>query len=321
MSTILGQGDFRYLELPDWGRLPDGWSYREVAGVAIDSRDNVFVFNRGRHPVIVFDKDGNFLRSFGEDVITRAHGIDIGPDDTIYLTDDESHSVKVYDVEGRPRFTIGLPGQRSPYMSGLPFHLCTHTALSPQGEIYVADGYGNARVHKYSPDGRLMFSWGEPGTDPGQFNIVHNICTDDAGYVYVADRENHRIQVFAPDGRFETQWHNLHRPCGLTMTGGSHALCYIGELGPAMDVNRKVPNIGPRLSIAAPDGRVLARIGETPGGETPGRFVAPHGVAVDSHGDIYVGEVSATVLAVAGDLIAEPRAPRSLRKLVKLPAE
>ena len=82
---------------------------------------------------------------------------------------------------------------------------CTHTALSPQGDIYVSDGYANARVHKYSPDGKLLFSWGEPGTDPGQFNLVHNIACDDEGWVYVADRENHRVQVFDSNGKYETQ--------------------------------------------------------------------------------------------------------------------
>ena len=117
-------------------------------------------------------------------------------------------------------------------MSGEPFHRCTHTALSPKGEIYVSDGYGNARVHKYSPDGKLLMSWGEPGTDPGEFNIVHNICTDADGWVYVADRENHRVQVFDGNGKYETQWNNLHRPCGLYMDYTRHPVCYIGELGP-----------------------------------------------------------------------------------------
>ena len=106
-------------------------------------------------------------------------------------------------------------------MSGKPFHRCTHTALSPRGEIYVTDGYGNARVHKYSPDGKLLLSWGEPGTDPGQFNIVHNIVTDAEGWVYVADRENHRVQVFDGNGKYETQWINMHRPCGLYCCRGS----------------------------------------------------------------------------------------------------
>ena len=155
---------------------------------------------------------------------------------------------------------IGVPGKPAPYMSGEPFHRCTHTALSPEGDIYVSDGYGNARVHKYSPDGKLLFSWGEPGTDPGQFNIVHNICTDADGWVYVADRENHRVQVFDGNGKYEAQWNNLHRPCGLYMPHGRHPVCYIGELGPGMGVNRNSPNLGPRVSIVDNQGKLLSRI-------------------------------------------------------------
>ena len=178
-------------------------------------------------------------------------------------------------------------------MAGEPFHRCTHTALSPDGSIFVSDGYGNARVHKYSPDGKLITSWGEPGTDPGQFNIVHNIVADEDGWVYVADWENHRVQVFNSDGKYETQWNNMHRPCGLFMPRGRCQHCYIGELGPGMEVNRFVPNIGPRISIYTHEGDLLTRLGSPEGvGAGPGRFYSPHGIAVDSRGDIYIGEVS-----------------------------
>ena len=319
MTSILGAGEFRYEVRTQWGQLPDGWSYREVAGVAVDSKDNVYVFNRGRHPVIVFDREGKFLRSWGEDTITRAHGIHIGSDDTVFLTDDQGQTVRKCSLDGKVLLTLGMPGQPAPYMSGLPFHLCTHTALSPDQDIYVSDGYGNSRVHKYSPDGKLLFSWGEPGTDPGQFNIVHNICADDDGWVYVADRENHRVQVFDRNGKYETQWNNLHRPCGLHMDHGASPLCYIAELGPSMPVNRNVPNIGPRVSITDKHGNVLARLGDVGAGEAPGQFIAPHGVAVDSHGDIYIGEVSNTVWALEGLLLDNPRELRSLRKLVRSP--
>src|ERR1035438_847988 len=93
------------------------------------------------------------------------------------------------------------------------------------GDIYVSDGYGNARVHRYSPDGRLLLSWGGSGTDPGEFNIAHNITCDADGWVYVADRENHRIQVFDGNGKYETQWNNLFRPCGLFMPPGKCPIC------------------------------------------------------------------------------------------------
>jgi NHL repeat len=110
-----------------------------------------------------------------------------------------------------------LPQKPAPYMSGEPFYRCTDTALSPKGEIHVSDRYGNARVHVFSPDGKLIMSWGEPGTDPGQFNIVHNIASDADVFVYVADRENHRVQVFDGNGKYETRWNNQHRPCALLL--------------------------------------------------------------------------------------------------------
>ncbi|HYU12863.1 MAG TPA: peptidyl-alpha-hydroxyglycine alpha-amidating lyase family protein, partial [Stellaceae bacterium] len=260
MATIVGSGEYRYRIVEDWAKLPDGWSFKEVGAVGVDAKDNVYVFNRGEHPMMVFDRDGNFRRSWGEGQYPRAHGVHMGPDESIYLTDDGGHFVRKCRLEdGKVLLELGVPGTPAPYMSGEPFHRCTHTALSPKGEIYVSDGYGNARVHKYSPDGKLLMSWGEPGTDPGQFNIVHNICSDADGWVYVADRENHRVQVFDGNGKYEAQWNNLHRPCGLYMDYTRHPVCYIGELGPVQPVNRHSPNLGPRVSIVDHQGNLLSR--------------------------------------------------------------
>ncbi|HYJ17598.1 MAG TPA: peptidyl-alpha-hydroxyglycine alpha-amidating lyase family protein, partial [Burkholderiales bacterium] len=293
MATILGSGQFRYEVIEDWAKLPDGWLFKDVAAVAVDHKDRVYVFNRGEHPMIVFDRDGNFLRSWGEGVFNRAHGLHIGPDESLYCTDDGDHSVRKCTLEGKVLLTIGIPGKPSPYMSGEPFHRCTHTALSPRGDIYVSDGYGNSRIHHYSPDGRLLKSWGESGTGPGQFNIPHNMCCDPDGWIYVADRENHRVQVFDGNGKYETEWHNLHRPCGMFMESKRQPLCYIGEIGPTLPINRDVPNLGPRISILDHEGNLLSRFGaEKAGTERADQFVAPHGMAVDSRGDLYVGEVS-----------------------------
>ena len=137
-------------------------------------------------------------------------------------------------------------------------------------------------------------SWGEPGTGEGEFNIVHNICCDADGWVYVADRENHRVQVFDGDGKYETQWKNLHRPCGLYMPYGQRPICYIGEVGPAAAVSRDIPNLGPRVSIVDHEGKLIGRFGNTPAVTELGKFLAPHGIAFDSQGAIYVGEVSWT---------------------------
>ncbi len=296
-AVILGSGKYRYRVEENWGELPPGYSYKDAAAVCVDSRDNVYVFNRGAHPVVVLDRTGKFLRSWGEDVgFVSAHGACVGPDDLIYLTDDHGHAVRKFTAQGELLMVIGTPRRPAPRFSGHPFNRCTHTALSPQGDIYVSDGYQNPKVHKYAPDGTLLFSWGEPGTDPGQFNLVHNIACDDEGNVYVADRENHRVQVFDDGGGYLGQWNNLARPCGLFMTRGKNPIGFVGELGPesVAGLTAGVPNLGPRVSVVSAGGEILAHLGTRPIGEEAGQFIAPHGIAVDSRGDIYVGEVSAT---------------------------
>ena len=262
--VTLGSGDYIYEPVEDWAKLPPGWSFKEIGGVGVDRKDNVYVFNRGEHPVIVFDRDGNFLRAWGEGMFPRAHGVFVAPDETLWLTDDADHTVRQCTPEGKILLTLGTPGKPAPYMSGEPFHRCTHTAMAPNGDIYVSDGYGNARVHNYAPDGRLLMSWGGSGTDPGEFNIAHNITCDADGWVYVADRENHRIQVFDGNGRYETQWNNLHRPCGIFMPPGKCPICYVGELGPVQPVNRDAPNLGPRVTIVDNTGKRLSRLGGLP---------------------------------------------------------
>jgi DNA-binding beta-propeller fold protein YncE len=318
--VILGKGQHRYQVLQGWGELPPGITYGDAAAVCVDSKDNVHVFTRGTHPVIVFDPKGKFLRSWGQDIgFTNAHGACAGPDDLLYLTDDFGHTIRKCTPEGKVLMTIGTPKTPAPAFSGTPFNRCTHTALSPKGEIYVSDGYQNARVHKYSPDGKLLFSWGEPGTDPGQFNLVHNIACDDEGWVYVADRENHRVQIFDGNGKYETQWNNLARPCGLFVARGKDPLAFIGELGPetVASLTKDVPNLGPRVSIVSSKGDILAHLGTQPLGERPGQFIAPHGIAVDSRGDIYVAEVSNTYWPILFGKKLD-RELRCLQKLVRV---
>ena len=321
MAERLGGGEWSFEVNEDWARIPGEIVLGDCAAVGVDSRDNVYAFNRGDHPIAVFDKDGNLLRTWGEGVFTRPHGVHVAPDDTIWLTDDGDHTVRRCTLDGKVLLTIGIPGKPAPFMSGEPFHRCTHTAMSPQGDLYISDGYGNARVHKYTADGRRLFSWGESGTDAGQFNVAHNICCDPDGWVYVADRENHRVQVFDGNGRYEAQWVNMHRPSGLYMEGGTRTpRFFIGEIGPDMPVNIDIPNCGPRVSIYSHKGELLARLGHPHAGLATGQFISPHGICVDSHGDIYVGEVSFTnwgrrVRAKGEDL---PPGLRSLQKLVKI---
>lgn len=317
-ALIIGSGDYRY-SIESWPTLPAGWVLGDVAGVAVSDKDEIYLFTRGERPLLVFDSAGNLLRHWGEGQFIRPHGIDIGPDGTIYCTDDGAHVVRTFTPEGKELLRIGLPGEPEPMMSGLPFNKCTHTALSPGGDIYVSDGYGNARIHKYSPNGKLLFSWGGPGISPGEFNFPHNIVSDADGWLYVADRENHRVQVFNGDGKFETQWHSLHRPCALCKTNGTNPLFYVGELGPSLAANITFPNLGPRISVVAADGSIVARVGDEVAGLETNQFVAPHGIAVDSLGNIYLGEVSYTAWPQFFPGQDLPDTLRTMRKLVRVP--
>ena len=317
VSTVkLGSGSFTYEVAVDWEKLPSGYSWRDAAGVAVDSKDRVYVFNRGsgEHPVIVFDRDGNFLDSWGDGTFTNPHAITLAPDDTLYLTDAGDHTVRQFTLDGKLLMTIGVPGEAAPLHGGKPFNKCTHVALHPKtGDLFISDGYGNSSVHKYSPDGKLLLSWGTPGTDPGEFNIPHNIATDKNGYVYVADRENSRVQIFDSNGKFETQWVNLNRPCTIYISEEQRV--YIGELGYANKVSIDVPNIGPRIAVMDTNGERLARLGDMGYGLEVGQFIAPHALALDSHDDIYVGEVAWTAINHDGE---PPPGVRSFQKLVKV---
>jgi len=315
MKTRLGIDELGYEVRDEWSKLPDQWSFLEVSDVAVDSKDRVYVFNRGQHPVIVFDRDGNFLNSWGEGLFSNPHGITIDSDDLLYCVDSGDHTVRKLTSEGKLLMTLGEPGKVAPFQSGQPFNRPTKVALDPKnGQIYVADGYGNSRVHKYTPDGKLLFSFGAPGSDPGEFNVVHSVCTDKDGFVYVADRENHRIQVFDSEGNYIDQWNNLHRPCALHIQGSIEQLCYIGELAPTLSCNKNSPNLGPRISIYNLSGKRLARLGDIRRGERPDQFLAPHGIAVDSELDLYIGEVSWTSV---GRNMDPPRELRSFRKLIR----
>ena len=240
MSVVLGSGEYRYEVIENWGSLPNEWNFHEVAAVAVDQKDQVYCFTRGKHPVIVFDPDGNFLRSWGDGVFKRAHGATIGVDETIFLTDDGDHTVRQCSLDGKILLTIGVPGKAAPYQGGEPFNRCTHVAFSPRAIFMFPTVTATRACTNIPRTANCLLSWGESGSDPGQFNIVHNIVTDKDGWVYVADRENNRIQVFDGNGKYETQWNNMHRPCALYMdTTKNDPMCFVGELGRAWASTKK----------------------------------------------------------------------------------
>ena len=330
MALQTGTGEYVYEVVENWGKLPGGWTY-DIAGVGIDARGRVYLFNRSERPMIVVDESGDFLHSWGDkQTFPNAHAVTMGPDDLIWLTDTFDHTVRKCSLEGEIKMTIGVPGKPAPPMSGQPFYQCTHVAIHPHsGELFISDGYGNAKVHKYTPDGRLLYSWGEPGNEPGQFNLPHNICCDRDGYVYVADRHNARVQVFTPNGRLEAVWTGMALPCGMFIdTASPEQLCYIGELSSAWwggvgphgfwPAWNGAKTLGPRVSIYGLDGRLRAKLCDNGQGEGPYQLTAPHGIAVSRAGDIYVAEVSWTIARVFNRGEASPRPIKNAVKLAKI---
>ena len=270
-SMSFGSDEISFDVVDSWCKLPSEWSFGHVIGVAVDNQDNVYVLNRGEHPIVVFDREGNFLKSWGEGEITSSHGLHI-EGDIAYVTDNVEHTVNKYTLDGRLLETWGTKGV--PGEEGEPFNRPSDVDVALNGEVYVSDGYGNARVHKYSADGELLLSWGEHGTGPGQFDISHDVCIADDGRVFIADRQNHRIQIFNPFGEYITEWDGFKQPYSVTMDKDGYI--YVTELQQ-------------RLSILNKEGKLVARWGGEKTLES-GLFMNPHCACIDSHGDLYVGE-------------------------------
>jgi DNA-binding beta-propeller fold protein YncE len=320
--------DFGYEPDDHWAKLPPEITWTEVAAVACNSKDQIYVFNRGEHPVLVFNSDGTLLTSWGEGLFVRPHGLTIGPDDAVYCTDDLGHVVYKFDPGGRLLMTLGTKGKpsdtgstsidfRTIRRAGPPFNYPTNLALSLAGEMYVTDGYGNARVHKFAADGRLQFSWGAPGNGPGQFHVPHGIAIDRNGTVFVADRENSRIQLFTPDGQYHSEWTEVARPSQVFIDRNGDI--YVAELGFLAGMwpgtTAPYPDApGGRVSVFDQDGKLLARWGGGRNPCAPGDFFAPHDICLDSRGDIYVAEV---VWSAGGNRGLVPADCHSLQKFTR----
>jgi len=288
-----GNGKYTYELVDHWAKLLEGETFIDVCGISIDTDDRVYVFNRSKRPMIVFDRNGNELSHWGEGLFKRPHGSYLSPDNHIWVTDDQSHVVHKFTKDGKLVMTLGNRDQPSDtgYRVGRdifeslasikraapPFNLPTGVAISSAGDIFVSDGYGNARVHKFNAEGKLLFSWGEPGSKPGQFRLPHNIWIDREDRIWISDRENSRVQIFSTEGKLLDIWTDLFRPTQVCINVDNTV--YISELCR-------------RISIFTIDGKLLARWGnESHSMEAP-LLVGPHVIGVDSSGDIYVGEVA-----------------------------
>lgn len=330
---ILEGGGFKFEVIDGWGRIPTGLQLGpDIPGVATDSKDRVYIFNRSEHPVAVFESDGRFLGTWGEKAFSgRPHGITITPDDIVWCTDDLDHTVRKFTLEGKLLQTIGMANQ--PSDSGYvpnpthslesikrgaePFNRPTKVALAPNGDLYITDGYGNARVHQFTSAGKLIRSWGEPGEGPGQFNLPHCAWVHTDGRVFVCDRENSRIQIFSPTGAHLKTWNMRGRPQGISIDKDNHVFIslLLWMKGKRNLAGKLMTEDAPaHICICDLEGNVLAKWGATNYGEMDS-FVGAHGMCIDSQGSWYVVENGQHGLKRLG--IDRPNY-RSLRKLARL---
>ena len=187
-----------------------------------------FVYSRSEHPLVIFDRDGNFLEEWGYGLLQDAHGLYIDDEDNVFCTERNTHCVYKFNSKGELLMTIGTPGQQG-VNDGDPFRLPTDLAVASTGELFISDGYGNARVHKYTADGKLIKSWGSWGDGPSQFKLSHCVRIDRYDRVWVCDRENSRIERFDLDGNFIDEWVDLAHP-DMIYFDAHEDVVYIAEL-------------------------------------------------------------------------------------------
>jgi DNA-binding beta-propeller fold protein YncE len=288
--------------LVDWPKppmsaagVPGAWNLIQAAAVAVTPQGTILVLHRGAHPILEFRSDGSLVRSWGDGLFSEgkvaatpesywtadkshysavygpagcascgAHSVRIDPQGNLWLVDAPGHVIYKMTAEGKELMRLGTKGAAG---SGPDhFNLPTDVGFGPNGELYVTDGYGSARVVKFTREGKFILEWGRRGKGPGEFGLPHNLVVDRQGRVYVTDRDNQRIEVFDANGKFVTQW---------TGTGGVSGL--------AITRDQRIWAGGTLRDL---DGNVIGSLPGNPGG---------HGVAVSDSGDVYIAQLTGVV--------------------------
>ena len=285
-DPIIGKGKHRYSFRRNWARLPRWWAFGEDSATprppqtavqgAVAANGDVYVLARAPHPVTVFDAEGNFITSWGEGRFTPfVHGLTIAPDGHIWITDSGNHTIVEHLPDGTALRTIGTADFPAPTFWGNPFNMPTGVAFASNGDLFISDGYGNRRVHRFAPDGTRLHSFGEPGNGPGQFAIVHYIEIDGHDRLHVVDRENDRIQIFDTAGTHLADWTGFDQPSDLAF--GKRTIVVGGRDG---------------LGIWSPARKRLAHFDRhTPHADA----LHIHGVWLDAEENIYLAMFDRTV--------------------------
>ncbi|MBI4902792.1 MAG: hypothetical protein HY820_04105 [Acidobacteria bacterium] len=262
----------------NWPALPKGWNFGEVSGVDVDRNDNVWVFHRGQHPVMQFDKNGKLLQAWANVPVKSSHGIRVDPDGNVWLVDVAGHQIMKMSRDGRVNMVISNAGQAAAANNDVKYGFNRPTALTfhPNGDLYVSDGYVNSRIVRYNKNLEYVQHWGKKGKGDGEFDTAHDVTVDRRGRVYVADRANNRVQIFDASGQFLGKWTDLGQPWGLYYAKNEDSIYMAdGENNRVIKVNL--------------DGQIQGVLGGF--GKAPGKFDFAHHLAVDSSGSIYVAEI------------------------------
>jgi sugar lactone lactonase YvrE len=288
-----------YVHDPKWAPLPPGveqWGV--VPAVVVDSQDRIYVHRRNNPSVVVYDPDGTIVKVWGkegEPFAAGAHGLHLEKEEDgneyLYFTDTRQHTVTKTDLDGREIWRLGTPGTAN---DGVPFNRPTDVSRTPAGDFYVSDGYGNRRVHHYDKNAKLINSWGEEGTGPSQFVLVHDVWFDTRGgkqRLWVADRTNNRIEIFNPDGTFVEEKTGFRRPNGMWIDRNGYM--YVAELDARVTIMDPQDNVvgyigGHGADDLLPPEREAER---TYPQRTDGTLLKPHCIWGDSLGNLYVSEV------------------------------
>ena len=286
---VLGNGDFKYEPVANWPEMPRYWSFDTAVGIAVNAQDEIHVLSLGKHPLTIWDITGKFISSWGEGSFsTNPHSLHIEPSGDVWVVDREYHIVSQHTSSGKVVRVLGNKLSPSPTVFGKPFNQPSGLYTTFSEDIFVSDGYGNYRVHRFSSSGHLVRSWGNPGDGPGEFALLHNVTVDSRNRVFICDRMNHRIQLFDYDGAYLEEWCDFNEPCEVWIR---NEIAYVIEQGN-----------GSAISIWTLDHELITSWkGACGPGE--GTLTAGHSICVDSEGSIYVADV---------------RGPASIRKFQRI---
>ncbi len=262
-----------YRVVPNFFKFPKGMIAGEASGVAVNSKGHIYLFQRTKPMLAEYDAKGTFIQSIGEGLFTHPHGLRVDADDNLWTTDDGSHLVLKLDPAGNVLLVLGRinTGAEANWLFNKP----ADVAFAKNGDIYVADGYGNSRVVKFDRDGNYIKAWGKFGTGVGEFNLPHSVAVDAQGQVYVGDRENQRIQIFDSEGNFIKQWTGVGYPYGLLITADQHIWMTDGGYDRIVELDQ--------------NGKIVGALGDP--GHKPGQMAWAHFMAMGADQTIYVADV------------------------------